>query len=124
MRFSRKLAGLALGLVSLGLAGCDGSTTAVSPARTAPAGLARVVVPAQGTAATLDGGSWNIERFVDAYLDGRIRTALVKAAEDADEAPGTTDPDEERAVVSLLRARLAEDAARTSTTRASTARSA
>ena len=61
---------------------------------------------------------------VDAYLDGRIRTALVKAAEDADEAPGTTDPDEERAVVSLLRARLAEDAARTPTTRASTARSA
>jgi DNA topoisomerase I len=61
---------------------------------------------------------------VDAYLDGRIRTALVKAAEDADEAPGTTDPDEERAVVSLLRARLAEDAARTAAGRASTTRRA
>jgi DNA topoisomerase I len=50
---------------------------------------------------------------VDAYLDGRIRTALVEAAEDADEAPGATDPDEERAVVALLRARLREDSART-----------
>ncbi len=50
---------------------------------------------------------------VDAYLDGRIRTALVDAAEETDEAPGATDPDEERAVVALLRARLREDAGRT-----------
>ncbi len=50
---------------------------------------------------------------IDAYLDGRIRTALVHAAEDTDEAPGATDPDEERAVVALLRARLREDAGRT-----------
>ena len=49
---------------------------------------------------------------VDAYLDGRIRTARVRAAEDTDEAPGATEPDEERAVVALLRARLREDAAR------------
>ncbi|HEX2753971.1 MAG TPA: hypothetical protein VHM48_00820 [Candidatus Limnocylindrales bacterium] len=49
---------------------------------------------------------------VDAYLDGRIRSALVAAAEDTDEAPGATDPDEERAVVALLRARLREDAGR------------
>ncbi len=49
---------------------------------------------------------------VDAYLDGRIRAALVEAAEDTDEPPGTTDPDEERAVIALLRARLREDAAR------------
>ena len=49
---------------------------------------------------------------VDAYLDGRIRAALVEAAEDSDEPPGATDPDEERAVVALLRARLREDAAR------------
>jgi DNA topoisomerase I len=49
---------------------------------------------------------------VDAYLDGRIRSALVEAAEDADVAPGGTDPAEERAVVALLRARLNEDAAR------------
>jgi DNA topoisomerase I len=49
---------------------------------------------------------------VDAYLDGRIRRALVQAAEDTDEPPGATDPDEERAVVALLRTRLGEDAAR------------
>ena len=49
---------------------------------------------------------------VDAYLDGRIRTALVEAAEDTDEAPGATGADEERAVVTLLRARLREDARR------------
>jgi DNA topoisomerase-1 len=49
---------------------------------------------------------------VDAYLDGRIRTALVTAAEDTDDPPGATDPHEERAVVALLRARLDEDARR------------
>lgn len=49
---------------------------------------------------------------VDAYLDGRIRSALVQVAEDTDQPPGATGPDEERAVVSLLRSRLAEDAAR------------
>ena len=49
---------------------------------------------------------------VDAYLDGRIRAALLTAAEDTDEPPGATEPDEERAVVALLRARLSEDAAR------------
>jgi DNA topoisomerase I len=49
---------------------------------------------------------------VDAYLDGGIRSALVAAAEDTDEAPGATDPDEERAVVALLRARLREDEGR------------
>jgi DNA topoisomerase-1 len=49
---------------------------------------------------------------VDAYLDGRIRTALIQAAEDTDDPPGATDPDEERAVIALLRTRLGEDAAR------------
>jgi DNA topoisomerase I len=50
---------------------------------------------------------------VDAYLDGRIRSALVRAAEETDDPPGATEPDEERAVVALLRARLREDAGRT-----------
>ena len=49
---------------------------------------------------------------VEAYLDGRIRAALVEAAEDTDDPPGATEPDEERAVVALLRARLREDAGR------------
>jgi DNA topoisomerase-1 len=52
---------------------------------------------------------------VDAYLDGTIRTALVRAAEDTDQPPGATEPDEERAVVALLRARLGEDAPRAGT---------
>jgi DNA topoisomerase I len=56
---------------------------------------------------------------VDAYLDGRIRTALVEAAEEGDlAAPGETNPAEERAVVALLRARLREDAARSTRKRA------
>jgi len=49
---------------------------------------------------------------VDAYLDGRIRTALVLAAEDTDQPPGATEPDEERAVVALLRTRPGEDSGR------------
>jgi DNA topoisomerase-1 len=49
---------------------------------------------------------------VEAYLAGRIRSALVEAAEDADEPPGTTSPDEERAVIALLRTRLSDDAGR------------
>ena len=56
---------------------------------------------------------------VDAYLDGRIRSALVEAAEDTDDPPGATDPDEERAVVALLRARLREDAERSTGARRS-----
>jgi len=52
---------------------------------------------------------------VEAYLDGRIRSALVEAAEDADQPPGTTSPDEERAVIALLRTRLSDDARRSRT---------
>jgi DNA topoisomerase IB len=49
---------------------------------------------------------------VDAYLDGRLRTALMTAAEETDDPPGATDPDEEKAVIALLRTRLREDAER------------
>lgn len=49
---------------------------------------------------------------VDAYLGGRIRSALIEAAEDGDSAPGATEPEEERLVVALLRERLKEDAVR------------
>jgi DNA topoisomerase-1 len=51
---------------------------------------------------------------VDAYMDGRIAAALVVAAEDTDQPPGATGPDEEKAVIALLRARLREDAGRSS----------
>jgi DNA topoisomerase I len=53
---------------------------------------------------------------VDAYLDGRIRSALVEAAEATDDPPGMTSPDEERAVIALLRTRLRDDARRGSST--------
>ncbi len=49
---------------------------------------------------------------VEAYLDGRLGRALVRAAEDSDEQPGGTTPAEERAVIELLRQRLSDDAAR------------
>jgi DNA topoisomerase-1 len=49
---------------------------------------------------------------VDAYLDGTIRTALARAAEETDRAPGATSRAEERAVVRLLRSRLEADAGR------------
>jgi DNA topoisomerase-1 len=49
---------------------------------------------------------------VDAYLDGRLRGALVEAAEETDTPPGGTTPDEERAVVRLIRQHLREDAGR------------
>jgi DNA topoisomerase I len=49
---------------------------------------------------------------VEAYLDGRLRGALVQAAEDAGSSPAATTPDEERAVVSLLRRRIRDDASR------------
>jgi DNA topoisomerase-1 len=58
---------------------------------------------------------------VDAYLDGRLRSALVTAAEETDDPPGATDPDEERAVIALLRARLRDDAGRTRPTKPRTA---
>jgi endonuclease/exonuclease/phosphatase family metal-dependent hydrolase len=61
LRFHRPIAGLALGL--LALAACE-APTAARP-RAVPVGPSLVVVPAQGTAATLDVGSWNVEWFGD-----------------------------------------------------------
>lgn len=49
---------------------------------------------------------------VEAYLDGRLRGALVEAAEASETPPAGTTPAEERAVVALLRRHLREDAAR------------
>ncbi|HVG44858.1 MAG TPA: endonuclease/exonuclease/phosphatase family protein, partial [Longimicrobium sp.] len=60
LRFRRPMAGLALGLFAL--AACEAPTAA---RRAVPGGPSLVVVPAQGTAATLDVGSWNIEWFGD-----------------------------------------------------------
>jgi DNA topoisomerase-1 len=49
---------------------------------------------------------------VEAYLDGRLRGALVEAAEESETPPAGTTPDEERAVVALIRRHLREDATR------------
>ena len=49
---------------------------------------------------------------VEAYLDGRLGGALVRASEDIDEPPPGTTPAEERAVIELLRQRLRDDADR------------
>lgn len=49
---------------------------------------------------------------LDAYLDGRLGGALVEAFEDEGESPIGTTPDEEAAVIDLLRRRIEEDAAR------------
>ncbi len=49
---------------------------------------------------------------VEAYLDGRLGSALVRAVEDSDESPAGATPAEERAVADLLRQRLRDDAAR------------
>jgi endonuclease/exonuclease/phosphatase family metal-dependent hydrolase len=56
------MAGLALGM--LALAACEAPTAART--RPVPEGISAVVVPAQGTATTLDVGSWNVEWFGDA----------------------------------------------------------
>jgi DNA topoisomerase I len=51
---------------------------------------------------------------VAAYLDGRLRGALVQAAEEEGTPPGATTPAEERAVVALLRQQIRDDAERVS----------
>jgi DNA topoisomerase-1 len=49
---------------------------------------------------------------VEAYLDGRLGGALVRAAEESDQPPGGTTRAEERAVIGLLQRQLRDDAAR------------
>lgn len=63
VRSRRTLAGLLLGMLALAAA-CEAPTAVRS--RPVPGGISAVVVPAQGTAATLDVASWNVEWFGDA----------------------------------------------------------
>jgi DNA topoisomerase-1 len=49
---------------------------------------------------------------VEAYLNGRLRGALLQAVEDDGTSPMETTPREEKAVVGLLRRRIRDDAAR------------
>jgi DNA topoisomerase-1 len=54
---------------------------------------------------------------VEAYLDGRLRGALLQAAEDTGTSPVETTPSEEKAVVRLLQRRIRDDANRVSRVR-------
>jgi DNA topoisomerase I len=49
---------------------------------------------------------------LEAYMDGRVGGALVEAAEEQSEPPAEATPEEEDAVVDLLRQRLEDDASR------------
>ena len=51
---------------------------------------------------------------VEAYLDGRLRGALLQAVDDDGTSPLETTPREEKAVANLLRRRIRDDAARVS----------
>jgi endonuclease/exonuclease/phosphatase family metal-dependent hydrolase len=68
------------GLLSLPLAACD--TPSGIPRAAAADGPARVVVPAKGTASTLDVGSWNIEWFGDAANGPANETLQLSNAKD------------------------------------------
>jgi DNA topoisomerase-1 len=57
-------------------------------------------------------GSYVHPAVLEAYLDGRLGSALVDAAEEQSAPPGSATPDEEAAVVALLRQRLRDDARR------------
>lgn len=63
MRLRPVLAGPVLGLLVLALGACDVQTPVTPRAVSA---ISHVVVPAQGTATTLDVASWNVEWFGDA----------------------------------------------------------
>jgi endonuclease/exonuclease/phosphatase family metal-dependent hydrolase len=64
IRIHRHRAALLLGaLLSASLAACDAHSVAARGGITAPGAPAMVVIPAKGTAATLDVASWNIEWF-------------------------------------------------------------
>ena len=60
---------------------------------------------------------------VEAYLDPRLRTALLGAAEATGSPPAGTTPKEERAVVRLLERRLGRDASRVGSAARSSSRS-
>ena len=63
MSFRRNPAGLVLGLLAFALGACEAPT---GLATRTPSAVSRVVVPAQGTATTLDVAGWNVEWFGDA----------------------------------------------------------
>ena len=72
----------------------------------------RTTADSLGNTAAVARSAYVHPAVVDAYLDGGFRSALVRAAEETDDPPGATAPEEERAVIALLQARLRQDAAR------------
>jgi DNA topoisomerase-1 len=65
----------------------------------------RMTAERLGNSPSVARGSYVHPAVLEAYLDGRLRGALVAAAETQDEPPVGADRDEERAVVRLLRQR-------------------
>ncbi len=68
-----------------------------------------------GNTAAVARASYVHPAVLEAYLDGHIEGALVEAAEEQATPPAGTTPDEEQAVVDLLRQRLELDASRSRT---------
>jgi DNA topoisomerase I len=75
-------------------------------------GAMRATADALGNTAAVCRQAYVHPIVVEAYLDGRLGGALVRAAEHSDESPAGTSPSEERAVADLLQQRLRDDAAR------------
>lgn len=86
------------------LRAAEPSLTEVAARRAVVAAI-RVTAERLGNTAAVCRRSYVHPAVVDAYLDGRLRTALVTAAEDRGEAPQAATSSEERAVIALLRAR-------------------
>jgi DNA topoisomerase I len=91
---------------------------ALQPADTETAARRNVVAAIRETAGRL-GNTPAVARksyvhpaVLEAYLDGRVGGALVEAAEEQSEPPAEATPEEEDAVVDLLRQRLDADASR------------
>ena len=57
-------------------------------------------------------GATSIPAVLEAYLEGSLGGALVEVAEEQDRPPHEADPDEEAAVVRLLRQRRRQDRAK------------
>ena len=107
----RTWAGTVLAYRALVAAGTPGSAT---EAKRNVAAAIRATAGTLGNTAAVCRSAYVHPAVVEAYLDGRMRTALVTAAEETGDAPAATTPAEERAVVGLLRKQLRSDAKRVS----------
>jgi DNA topoisomerase I len=96
---------------------------ALEPAGSATDAKRKIVAAMRETAGRLGNtpavarNSYVHPAVVDAYMDGRVGTALVEAAEESETPPAEATPQEEAAVVDLLTQQIADDAGRGSNVR-------